>query len=739
MCRQILRVVLGETVVGFGGGGDGGRDGFYTGVPAGALKEQYGPSTFIVQCKHTSQKASSLVLSTIAPELPKLRALAAQHKPVTYIVLTNRRLTAESETEIRTAIRAIPGVENLLILNEEWIEGTIDAEPRLLRLVPRLYGIGDLSQILSFPLERQSRALFDALLPTLTTFVPTDSYRTAEKLLTEGGMVVLVGPPASGKSTIAANLCAVWAAQTKDLRAFKLDKAEHFTQTWSADDSRCIYWVDDIFGETTLDDELLRDWSRCLNRLDAAVRNGAMVVVGTRDYILKAAEERLKADKAQLLRDASIRVQVDNLQSPERRRILYNHVKHGDLTTATKSSLKRFLPDLAELRSFTPELARRLGHARFHRALVCNKDGLTAFFDNPVEFFAETMAALAPAEMAALTACLLHNNSLPDPVPEEHVSQDLRRAYGVDLGEVRRALERLEGTFSRRQPGPTGNTWRLHHPSMTEALQTRLRSSSAYFELYLRGAELKALLRDTSTLGSERLVLIPQQFFPLLVDRLTGADATSEVVRYLVRRGSDAFLRFFERTVPDRLDELLVSEATPGEPDDAVELGCRLNELDLLTETRRESLWTSVQEAFEQSGAYGFLEVEGMPEMFGVERTRAFLAAEVDGGYEGFARLYDWLTEDMSSVDAAEQGLEVLERYHAAAAPLFSALGVLQEVGRRDLEAHVQYVAGRLQEKRAEIEDNDARRAEYHYDHYKESWREERYELEHGLFSDVDE
>ncbi len=353
LCRQILRVVLGETVVGFGGGGDGGRDAFYTGQPAGRLKEQLGPATFIVQCKHTSQKAASLALSTVAPELPKLKALAGRHKPVSYVLLTNRRVTAESETEIRKAVLAVPGVENILILNEEWIEDTIDAEPRLLRLVPRLYGVGDLTQILSFPLERQSRALLDALLPTLTTFVPTDSYRSAEKLLTQGGMVVLVGPPASGKSTIAANLCAVWAAQTANLRALKLDKAEHFTQAWSPDDPKCIYWVDDIFGETTLDDDLLREWSRCLTRLEVAVRRGAMVVVGTRDYILNAAEERLKTDKAQLLRDLSIRVQVDNLKSAERRRILYNHVKHGDLSAERKKALKGFLPELAELPSFT--------------------------------------------------------------------------------------------------------------------------------------------------------------------------------------------------------------------------------------------------------------------------------------------------------------------------------------------------------------------------------------------------
>ncbi len=205
--------------------------------------------------------------------------------------------------------------------------------------------------------------------------------------------------------------------------------------------------------------------------------------------------------------------------------------------------------------------------------------------------------------------------------------------------------------------------------------------------------------------------------------------------------GYEAFLRFLEKTAPETFDRLLVIEATPGERDEAVALGCRLHQLGLLGEERRESLWDAVQEAFEYSGAYGFLEVDGMLEMFGVARVRAFLSGERDGGYKGLERLYDWLTEDMSSMDTdtAERGLEVLDSYHSAAAPVLKALDVLEEEGLQELKEQVQYAAGRLQEKLSEMEENKSRREDHDYDSYKEQWREERYELEHGLFSDVDE
>jgi len=45
----------------------------------------------------------------------------------------------------------------------------------------------------------------------------------------------------------------------------------------------------------------------------------------------------------------------------------------------------------------------------------------------------------------------------------------------------------------------------------------------------------------------------------------------------------------------------------------------------------------------------------------------------------------------------------------------------------------------RLAERRSEIEENEERYAEYMQDEWKERYDEERYELENGRFSDVDE
>jgi len=277
--------------------------------------------------------------------------------------MTNRQVTAQREEEIRAAFEAISGVTKCLIFGETWIEDTIDASPRLMRIVPRLYGIGDLSQILSSTIQRQSAALLEDLAQSLRTFVPTDSYRKAEHAMHNHGFVVLVGPPASGKSAIAANLCMVSIAQNENVRVLRIEEADQFKSTWSPVDSNTIYWVDDVFGETTLDEARLREWSSALEKVEAARKRGANILFCTRDYILTAAERRLKKAKVDYVNDARVRVDVTALSDAERASILYNHIKHGDLNRAQKTELKKHLSNLARLPAFTPELALKQANA----------------------------------------------------------------------------------------------------------------------------------------------------------------------------------------------------------------------------------------------------------------------------------------------------------------------------------------------------------------------------------------
>lgn len=743
LCMQIMRVVLGETCTRFRPGPDGGRDGWFRGTASGHLANQADLSgAFVVQCKHTSLTHESLDASDLKNEIEKVRKIVA-NEHCHYVLMTNRQVPAQAEARIRQAFEAVPGVGRCLVLAETWIEDTIDAHPRLLRIVPRLYGIGDLSQIVSFVLHEQTKAVLEDLTVPLRTFVPTESYRKAEKALQEHGFVVLVGAPASGKSAIAANLCLVNLAQDPDVRILRIEHADQFKSTWSPADANTIYWVDDVFGETTLDEDRLREWSAALDKVEAARRRKARIVFCTRDYILASAERRLKRSKAELISDARVRVDVTALLAAERDAILYNHIKDGDISRDQKRGLKKHLPTLARLSSFSPELARRLGSRRFHQSIRYEIKGLQAFFEHPVQHFRDVIHGLSPSDTAALVACLYSGNALPDPVPDGAVADAVLQAYGVSIREIRDSLDALEGSLVKRARQSTSQTWQLHHPSMIEALQEELAARPAQLGLYLQSANLHAVLRDTTTEPpgpTSRLVFVPDAAYELLVPRLHGADGqdSDRVATYLATRASSPFLRAVDAADTALIDRVLSVVPEPEDSEVAAQLAVRLSgEEALFNDRRRQLVECALREAARGSGWCGFLDLDGIRGAL-PGFIESFVASEINGAFSSIERLYSWYAQDLSSIDHVDGAIEGIAGHCSR---LWGALSrdVSSSKHSDVIVATRAVVDERLAERRSEIEENEERRADHYQDEWREQNYEERHELENGRFADVDE
>jgi|LSQX01.3.fsa_nt_gb hypothetical protein len=744
VCMQIMKVVLGETCTRFRPGADGGRDGWFKGVASDHLVSQTNLNgAFVIQCKHTSSVHKSLAVSGIKKEIEKIRTLAVKH-PCHYILMTNRQVSAQAEEMIRTAIESLPGVGRCLVLAETWIEDTIDAHPRLLRLVPRLYGIGDLSQIVSFVLQEQTRAILDDLAVPLRTFVPTDSYRRAEKALHEQRFVVLVGPPASGKSAIAANLCLVNLAQNLDVRVLRIEQADQFKSSWSPADPNTIYWVDDVFGETTLDEQRLREWAVAFDKVEAARRRGARIVFCTRDYILSAAERKLKRQRADFISDASVRVEVTALSMEEREGILYNHIKDGDITKDQKRALKEHLPMLARLASFSPELARRLGSKRFHQSLRYQSNELRAFFDKPVQHFRDVIHGLSDNEAAALAACLYSGNALVDPVVDGAVDDIVLQTYGVSIHSVRDSLEALEGSLVKRVRQTTSQTWQLHHPSMIEALQEELAARSSLLVLYLQGANLYAVLRDTTTSESpsdNRLLFVPDAAYEYLLPRLLSANDLylENVASYLVNRASTALLCAMDSADPTLLDRALSVVPEPEGADIAANLAVRLwRESGLFSKRRQRLVEDALREGAQDFGWCGFLEVDGLEDALpGFEAT--FLEEEMNCSFMSAKLLYDWHAQDFSSIEFIDFAAIAIEEHCDRLQSALQRSSMWTEVAAKRLNTVKMHLDDQISEQRWQIEEYEERRADEMHEDWKVQRYEERYELENGRFSDVDE
>jgi adenylylsulfate kinase-like enzyme len=204
LCLAIAREILGQTVESFLDSADAGRDGAFAGVWK-PLQGEALSGRFVIQCKFTSKRDKNLSLPDVKDEVAKARKLVEDDRCDCYILMTNAGLSGSISEDVEGLFKDA-GVKQVRSFGSTWICQQIQESKRLRMLVPRIYGLGDLSQILDERAYSQAKALISSLREELSKVVLTTAYRRAAEALNHHGFVLLIGEPAAGKTTIASML-----------------------------------------------------------------------------------------------------------------------------------------------------------------------------------------------------------------------------------------------------------------------------------------------------------------------------------------------------------------------------------------------------------------------------------------------------------------------------------------------------------------------------------------------------
>jgi hypothetical protein len=282
-----------------------------------------------------------------------------------------------------------------------WVTQKIRESARLRMLVPRVYGLGDLSQILDDRGYRQATEILSSLGDDLAKFVVTQAHTRAAHAIVKHGFVLLLGEPAAGKSIIGASL-ALGAIDLWNCSTLKIRSADEFVTHWNPHEPRQFFWVDDAFGPTQYQRELANEWNRAFPHVSAAIKRGAKLLFTSRDYIYRAARHDLKIGAFPLVNESQVVINVQALETDEKEQILYNHIKLGDQPRTFRQSVKPHLPAVAASRRFLPEIARRLGTPLFTEGLNVDSKSIQRFVDEPLKFLIEVVANLDNASKTAL-------------------------------------------------------------------------------------------------------------------------------------------------------------------------------------------------------------------------------------------------------------------------------------------------------------------------------------------------
>ena len=608
LCLTIVREVLGQTVQSFLDSNDAGRDGAFTGSWMSASGENFS-GKFVIQCKFSSKADYLITQSDITGEIPKVRKLVADALCDVYVLMTNAGVSGKQEGKIRAQL-IDAGAKHVVIYGSTWIEDQIRESTRLRMLVPRLYGLGDLSQILDDRAYAQARAVLESLREDLAKVVITDSYRKAVSALDEHGFVLLIGEPAAGKTTIASMLAMAAADEWKS-SVLKLEDPTKVVEHWNVDEPTQFFWVDDAFGVTQFESSLVHSWNHVLPQIRTMLRKGAKIVMTSRDYIYNRARQELKEGEFPLLNESQVVIDVHDLSDVEKQQILYNHLKLGKQSAAFRSDIKPYLEYVAAHPRFIPETARRIAAPLFTKDLYVGKYHLGQFVEKREQLLLEVIQGLDANSKAALGLIYMRKDHLESPIMLQGSEPLALERLDSTLGGCIKALDALNGSLVMHMQIDDQPVWRFKHPTIGDAYAATLAFSPDLLEVFLTGSSTENLTFQVTcgNVGVEKAVVVSKSLFPKMITRLLefstsdqyktewmakwGAKRTLQ--QFLANRCSKEFLSMYLEHDPELVNRIAEPTLFLGSGTEA-RLVVRLHKVDLFPEHCRKKFIETVSD-----------------------------------------------------------------------------------------------------------------------------------------------
>lgn len=451
----------------------------------------------VVQCKHWPRGTRArLVAHMCRDERPKVVRI----NPDRYLLATSVELTAAAKEKIVRGL-APQVVHPGDIYGGEQLVEELRKRPELVERHFRLWLSS--TAVLEGVLRKESLMRTSDLLADMAecarVFVPTPAFEQARRLLARQSVCIVTGHPGIGKTAIARMLAVVHCAEGYDLVEVSRD-VDEINAAWR-DDVNQLFYYDDFLGRTVLGHKFSKNEDGRLLRVVARIRStpGKLLVLTTRDYLLKQAEtEYGRLDEADLS-PITLSVRPSHYSARTRAQILYNLVYFSGISEAEKRRVADpyIWRAIVHHQNFDPRLLERtLGLAGFGGVPSANvADEILANLANSDRLWDRVIEAELDDAAVHILEVLFTFGSFHGATGAELLWAWTRYrrelAATCDMRTFRNALKVITGTLiALKRTNPFGEelNFVLHNPAIEDYFNARHLRSEVLSEPLLRSA-----------------------------------------------------------------------------------------------------------------------------------------------------------------------------------------------------------------------------------------------------------